>query len=151
MTRTWMAAVVGVAVAAGAARADWGGYNPPRPQQGPAAGPGEFTSPNTLAGLGHTQAHKPADRYGLLPGLRKLFHVGKGDCPDCGGKHGRGDGCGPGGCGPFGGGRPGGPGAGGYGPYGPGNPPGVMQGTLAFPHHPFVRSPRDFFMYEGGR
>jgi hypothetical protein len=26
--------------------------------------------------------------------------------------------------------------------YGP-----VQQGTLAFPHHPFVRSPRDFFMW----
>lgn len=23
----------------------------------------------------------------------------------------------------------------------------VQQGTLAFPHHPFVRSPRDFFMW----
>jgi hypothetical protein len=26
--------------------------------------------------------------------------------------------------------------------YGP-----VQQGTLAFPHHPFVRSPRDYFMW----
>jgi hypothetical protein len=32
-----------------------------------------------------------------------------------------------------------GPAVGGYGP--------VQQGTLAFPHHPFVRSPRDFFMW----
>jgi hypothetical protein len=23
-----------------------------------------------------------------------------------------------------------------------------LHGTLAFPHHPFVRSPRDFFMLE---
>lgn len=23
-----------------------------------------------------------------------------------------------------------------------------LHGTLVFPHHPFVRSPRDFFMYE---
>ena len=38
-------------------------------------------------------------------------------------------------------------GHGGYGdPYGL-----MMQGTLVFPHHTFVRSPRDFFMYEPGR
>src|SRR5262245_14572162 len=28
---------------------------------------------------------------------------------------------------------------------------GPPQGTLAFPHHPFVRGPRDYFMYEPGK
>jgi hypothetical protein len=28
---------------------------------------------------------------------------------------------------------------------------GANQGTLVFPHHPFVRSPRDFFMYDTHR
>jgi hypothetical protein len=32
----------------------------------------------------------------------------------------------------------------------PGGPM-VNQGTLVFPHHPFVRSPRDFFMYDANR
>ena len=40
---------------------------------------------------------------------------------------------------------------GGYG-YGPGyGGPAVMQGTLVIPYYPYVRSPRDFFMYEPGR
>jgi hypothetical protein len=30
------------------------------------------------------------------------------------------------------------------GAYGPNGP--MMQGTLVFPNHPFVRSPRDYFM-----
>jgi len=28
---------------------------------------------------------------------------------------------------------------------------GPPQGTLVFPNHPFVRSPRDYFMYEPGK
>jgi hypothetical protein len=32
------------------------------------------------------------------------------------------------------------------GAYGPNGP--MMQGTLVFPNHPFVRSPRDYFMYD---
>jgi hypothetical protein len=28
---------------------------------------------------------------------------------------------------------------------------GSPQGTLVFPNHPFVRSPRDYFMYEPGK
>ena len=46
------------------------------------------------------------------------------------------------------------PGMGGPGMYGAGMyGPGMMgpQGTLVFPHHPFARSPRDYFMWEPGR
>lgn len=32
----------------------------------------------------------------------------------------------------------------------PGAPGGPQVGTLVFPNHPFVRSPRDFFMYGQG-
>ena len=32
------------------------------------------------------------------------------------------------------------------GAYGPNGP--MMQGTLAFPHQPFIRSPRDYFMLD---
>jgi hypothetical protein len=30
----------------------------------------------------------------------------------------------------------------------PGTPGAQMPGTLVFPNHPYMRSPRDFFMYE---
>jgi hypothetical protein len=30
-------------------------------------------------------------------------------------------------------------------------PPPAQQGTLVFPHHPFVRSPRDYFMWQPGQ
>jgi hypothetical protein len=107
------------------------------------AGYGEFNSPNTLFGLAHGQGKAP-DRYGLLPGLRRAFRVGGEGCSTCntgkGGLFGKGDGgcrnCGNGG-------------HGGYGDY-PQYPP-MMQGTLVFPYHTYVRSPRDFFMYEPGR
>ena len=93
-------------------------------------------------------AHKAPDRYGVLPGLRKVFRLGhKDECSDCGGKHGRGKGGCPGGnCGPFGRGGYADPGAGQGQQY-----PQMMQGTLVFPHHPFVRGPRDYFMSEPNR
>jgi hypothetical protein len=88
--------------------------------------------------------------YGWHPCLKKLFH--RGGCSSCGG------------CGqdyqknPLA--NPANWSAGGYGVGGPaynpyGFPPGasgngpMMQGTLVFPNHPFVRSPRDYFMYDG--
>ena len=150
MKRMTMAllAAAGLAAAAGSARADWGGLRRPAPQAAPSGG-GEFTSPGTLSGLAAEHSHKAPDRYGLLPGLRKVFNLGgKDGCNDCGGKHSRRDGCPGGNCGPFGRGGYADPAA--AGGYGPQVPP-VMQGTLVFPHHTFVRSPRDYFMYEPNR
>ena len=144
-----LAAAAGVAAAAGSARADWGGIGRQTPPQAVTpAGGGEFTSPGTLSGLVTEPAHKAPDRYGVLPGLRKVFRLGhKDECSDCGGKHGRGKGGCPGGnCGPFGRGGYADPGAGQGQQY-----PQMMQGTLVFPHHPFVRGPRDYFMSEPNR
>ena len=146
----WAVAVMGLAAAG--ARADWGGFGPPIPNPGAPVQPirAEFSAPNTLMGLGHSHSGKAPDRYGLLPGLRKAFRVDSG-CDTCG-KPGlfsnggsAGGGCANGNCGPY-------QGHGGYG-YGYNQPqyPPINQGTLVFPNHQFVRSPRDFFMYEPGR
>ena len=92
-------------------------------------------------------------RFGWHPVFRKLAFWKR--------DNGRGT-CGAGGGGLFGrlrglfsGGRGAGAGggAGGFG-HGAGGPtfnpyPNGVPGTLVFPNHPFVRSPRDFFMYEG--
>lgn len=144
-----LAAAAGLTVTAGAARADWGGYTTAGPAA-PAAAPvpGQVAGPNTLFGAGAPGPQGPT-QYGLNPHLRKMFRL-NGGCNTCDGygKHG-----GYGGPGGFGGGY----GAGGFGGGGAGGPgyappyTPVMQGTLAFPHHPFVRSPRDFFMYEPNR
>lgn len=131
-----LAAVAGVAVAAGSARADWNGNSPPVPGGGaqlPA--PGQIAGPNTLFGMGAANPTKGPDQYGLLPKLRKAFRTdSSAGCKNCGGS--------------------GGPAGPGYPGYVPGVSPNysayppAMQGTLVFPHHPFVRSPRDYFMYE---
>lgn len=146
-----LVAVAGMTASAGVARADWGGYAPPVGSnagfQGPSPASAEFNAPNTLMGLGAAHAGKAPQRYGLLPSLRKVFRLDK-ECDPCNdGKLGH-FGSKIKGAGPFGGVG----GGGGYGYAGEGytNPP-VMQGTLVFPHHPYVRSPRDFFMYEPGR
>jgi hypothetical protein len=161
----WALAVIGLA-GTGTSRADWGGYGPPVPQPGNPVQPvrNEFSAPNTLMGLGHHHSGKAPDRYGLLPGLRKAFRLNDG-CDTCGkpglfskggsafGGHPGGGGFGghPGhGGGGFGGNPGGGGGFGGAGMDYPQYPP-VNQGTLVFPNHQFVRSPRDFFMYEPGR
>jgi hypothetical protein len=151
-------AVLGLA-AAGTANADWGGYQPPIPNAGqPAvqpAGFGEFNTPHTLMGLGQNHTGRAPDRYGLLPGLRRAFRVGEG-CDSCGkpgifSKGSLGGGCANGNCGNGGWGHNGGYGpGGGYGYEQPQYPP-MMQGTLVFPQHQFIRSPRDYFMYEPGR
>ncbi len=128
-----IAAFVGVSMlAAESAQAQGGGYSMPPP--------GSMSGPNTLLGMGAPSA--PNGQYGLAPSLRRAFRLG-------------GSGCGNPGCGNCGG-HSGGPS---YGYGAGGNPPGygvnyaqpTMQGTLVFPNHPFVRSPRDFFMYEPNR
>lgn len=149
----WALAVV--SVAGGVSRADWGGFGPPIPQAGgqpvqPIRA--EFAAPHTLTGMAFSHSNKAPDRYGLMPGLRRAFRLDNGGgCDTCGtgGKPGlfsKGGGCADGNCG-NGHGH-----GGGYG-YGYGYPqyPPPMQGTLVFPQHQFVRSPRDFFMYEPGR
>ena len=154
MKRILLALAV-AALSATAASADPGGFAPPPQRGGPA--PGGYAMPaghngpaapaDTLVGAVMAPPERAPDRYGMLPGLRKLFSLNKG-CSTCGEGHGshRG-GCPNGGCGPFGHGSYGG--APGYG-HGV-NPYAAQQGTLVFPHHPYVRSPRDFFMYEPGR
>lgn len=73
------------------------------------------------------QAPAPsANMYGWNPALKKWLWWKK-------------DACGPTGCGA---GYSHGGGYGGSGGYG-----GQPQGTLVFPQHPYVRSPRDFFMW----
>jgi hypothetical protein len=160
----WAMAVVGLAAAG--AQADWGGFGPPAPQQGPPVQPaGEFSTPHTLMGLGHNQSGRAPDRYGLIPGLRKAFRIGGEGCESCSkpgifSKGGLSGGCANGNCGPFqghggfgghgGNGGYGGHGGGGYGYDQPQYPP-INQGTLVYPNHQFIRSPRDFFMYEPGR
>ena len=145
-------AVVGLA-GVGSVQADWGGFGPPAPQSGPPIQPvrNEFSAQNTLMGMGTGQPGKAPDRYGMLPGLRKAFRVGGAGCDSChtgGGLFSKGGGgCANGNCGN--GGNGGGYGGGGYGGY-PQYPP-MMQGTLVFPNHQYVRSPRDFFMYEPGK
>lgn len=137
------------ALAATTATADPGGFAPPAPRggQGMPTPAGHTTGPSdTLVGAMTAPSTTPPQRYGMLPGLRKLFNLDKG-CNECGDSRGHGKGgCPNGGCGPFGRGTY--TGAGGHGGM---NPYAAQQGTLVFPHHPYVRAPRDFFMYEPGR
>ena len=136
--------IAGLGLGAGQAIADHGGYTAPG---GPGAGSiptiTDIGGPNTLLGAGDLPPGRGPDMYGLHPCLKRFFHVPPG---------GR---CGFGACPPGAGHRAhgvkGSPYYGaGYGMGGPGYYPGggVMQGTLAFPHHTFVRSPRDFFMLD---
>jgi hypothetical protein len=145
----WSLAVV--ALAGSVSRADWGGFGPPIPQPGQQPVQpirGEFAAPNTLTGMAFSHSNKAPDRYGLMPGLRRAFRLdNSGGCSTCGtnGKPGlfsNGGGCANGNCGHGGGGYPG---------YEYPQYPPPMQGTLVFPQHQFIRSPRDFFMYEPGR
>ena len=138
-----LAAVAGLAAAAGSARADWGQSNAPVSPQaggGPSFTPAGFNAPGTLMGAGAPVPGKSPDRYGLLPALRKPFRA-EGSCSSCG----HGGRTGPV-CGPRGSGHLAGPGYSAQPQYPP-----VQQGTLVFPNHTYVRSPRDFFMYEPGR
>src|SRR5262245_28849298 len=134
-----LAAVAGLGVFAGAAAADPGGYAPPGPNA--AAPPSQqMGGPGTLIGAGNVYDRGP-DCYGWSPCIKKLFRLGHGEpnTPKNALKN------------------PANWAAGGYGVGGPaynpqGFPPGaygpIMQGTLVFPHQPFIRSPRDFFMVD---
>lgn len=119
-----LAAAAGLTATVGTAHADPGGFMPPGPYgASPLPTPGSLAGPNTLLGYGAPGERGPGGMYGLNPGLRKAFRTGAGGCGTCGVP-------------------------GGYGYYGPYQQPPVMQGTLVFPNHPYMRSPRDFFMYE---
>lgn len=130
-------AVAALGLAVGAARADWGG--PPAPgtvkQTGGGGGPIGVGAPGTLLGPSEPFNGVAPDPYGLHPRIKRLFRLGPGGSksqyyPQMGYTQ----------SGPA------------YNPTG--YPPGALgpaQGTLAFPHHPFVRSPRDFFMLDLNR
>ncbi len=141
-----LAAVAGLGLFVGNASADPGGYVPPG--GGGSHGPsfGGMGGPGTLIGAGDLPPGRGPDVYGWSPCLKKLFHRG-GSCGTAA----------PQTCNPLQ--NPANWAAGGYGVGGPaynpqGFPPGAygpnapMQGTLAFPNHPFVRSPRDYFMVD---
>ncbi|MBP3957090.1 hypothetical protein J8F10_17635 [Gemmata sp. G18] len=131
-------AVVAVGLTTSAARTDWGG---PRSAGAPQAGAqAPQADPNTLMGAGGPYNGVAPDKYGLNPRLKRLFHIGSRSSqvpasqaqyyPQMG-----------------------------YNQSGPaynpnGYPPGAYgpaQGTLVFPHQPFTRSPRDFFMLDLNR
>jgi hypothetical protein len=130
-------AMAAVGLLAGAVRADWGGPGGP-PPTGPAQAPAmQIGGPNTLIGMGDPYNGVAPDKYGLNPRIKRFFRLSS----------------------------PGQPATVppsyyypqmGYGQNGPaynpnGYPPGAYgqpQGTLVFPHQTFVRSPRDYFMYD---
>ena len=120
-------AVAALGLAAGAVRADWGG--PGAPPKG--AMPSPVGAPNTLLGPSQPSNGVAPDPYGLHPRLKKMFRLGGASRAEYYPQMG-------------------------YSQNGPaynptGYPPGhygPAQGTLAFPHQPFIRSPRDFFMLE---
>jgi hypothetical protein len=125
-------AVAALGLAAGAVRADWGG--PGVPGSTGAMPLPQMGAPNTLLGAGQPYNGVAPDPYGLNPRLKRLFRLGGTAKSQYYPKMG-------------------------YTQSGPaydptGYPPGAYgpaQGTLAFPHHPFVRSPRDFFMIDVNR
>jgi hypothetical protein len=143
MNRTAFAAIAALVLFAGHISADPGGFAPPG-TAGAAAGITQMGGPGTLIGAGDLPPGQAPDCYGWTPSFKRFFHKFKRG-NDCGTGHGlfRGHGHGGGGGGPDWS-------AAGYGVGGPAyNPNGpMMQGTLVFPHHPFVRSPRDFFMVD---
>jgi hypothetical protein len=125
-------AVAAAALAAGAARADWGGPGAPATGQGMPIG-----GPNTLVGMGGPYNGTAPDKYGLNPRLKRFFRLSTpkhpADVP-------------PSYYYPMMGYNQNGPA---YNPTGyPPGAYGAAQGTLVFPNHPFVRSPRDFFMMD---
>ena len=138
-------AVAALGLATGAVRADWGGPGGPPPGGPPSAsgqggGPQmpQIGGPNTLMGMGDPYNGVAPDKYGLHPRIKRMFRLGTHSEPAK---------VPPSYYYPQMGYNQGGPA---YNPNGyPANPyAGPAQGTLAFPNHPFVRSPRDYFMYE---
>jgi hypothetical protein len=97
-------------------------------------GPGPVASPYAVPVYGMAPPapdEANGNRYGLHPVLKRLFHI-------------KSDSCGGGGCGDGAGGK--------FGKHkGPPAPTPMYNnpaqgGTLAFPQHPYVRGPRDFFL-----
>lgn len=126
MKRVLMA-VMAMGLAASAAQADWGGRG--APAQGSAPLP-QMGGPNTVLGMGDPYNGTAPDPYGIHPRLKRLFRIS-------GPSHAQ---MGYGQSGPA------------YNPNGfPNGAYGPAQGTLAFPNHPFVRSPRDYFMLDLNR
>ncbi len=122
---TWMGAAT--------AAADPGGYAPPGGRgSAPGIVLGSQGGPGTLLGLGDLPPGRGPDRFGLHPCLKKFFHIPPGGYG--------GYGCTDPTCATM-------------GPIGHGHyaRPYPAHGTLVFPHHPYVRSPRDFFMVEPRR
>jgi hypothetical protein len=140
-----LATAAGLSLSVGVASADPGGFAPPI--GGTSGAVSQLGGPGTFLGAGELPPGRGPDRYGCAPCIKKLFKLGHhaNNCgPNTGYHHN-----------PLQ--NPAHWGAGGYGMGGPaynpqGFPPGafgpVMQGTLVFPHHTFVRSPRDFFMMD---
>lgn len=101
-------------------------------------GPGPVAQPYAVPVYGLTSPvpdeAAAGNRYGLHPVLKRLFHIKGDSCGSCG----RGGDCNGGNC------------AKSKAPYGGhpiyNNP--AQGGTLVFPQHPYVRSPRDFFLNE---
>ncbi|HEV3440026.1 MAG TPA: hypothetical protein VG122_21850 [Gemmata sp.] len=170
-----LATAAGLCLYTGFASSDPGGYMMPS-GSGASSLPSwaQVAGPNTLLGAGDLPPGRPPDKYGLHPCLKKLFHIPVANGPRvpgygatgynpltnpanwAAGGYGMGgpalspNGFPPGAYGPASGGPPAGCAncqAGPYQqypqPYGP-----MMQGTLAFPHNSFVRSPRDYFMVD---
>jgi hypothetical protein len=141
MKRMLMAlAVVGIASAA--SRADWGGPAAPPSPQGQSNGPTmpQIGGPNTLMGMGAPASAGAPDQYGLHPRLKRMFRLNSpretGQVP-------------PSYYYPMMGYNQNGPA---YNPTGyPAGAYGPAQGTLVFPHNPYVRSPRDYFMLDVNR
>ena len=105
---------------------------PPTPSR-PAPGPSPAAARTASARPAITPTATCADaKYGPHPWLQKLFQH-KQACSNCANDPGHGL-----------------PGLGGFRLFGEKGPqytlPTAAGGTLAYPHHPFVRSPRDFFM-----
>ena len=140
-----LATAAGLSLSVGVASADPGGFAPP---VGAANGGAinQIGGPGTFLGAGDVPPGRGPDRYGFAPCLKKLFKAGP-YAKNCGGAE-------------YGKNPLQNPmywSAGGYGQGGPaynpqGFPPGaygpIMQGTLVFPHQPFIRSPRDYFMMD---
>jgi hypothetical protein len=96
--------------------------------------------PNTLLGMGAPYNGTAPDQYGIHPRLKKMFRMSTNKEPAQ---------VPPSYYYPLMGYNQGGPA---YNPHGyPVGAYGPAQGTLVFPNHPFVRSPRDYFMYEPNR
>ncbi len=143
MKRYLLAVIVAGGAFASTASAQFGGMPPQMMQQNPYAQQG-----GAIPGMPGEAVEEKAPvghRFGLAPNLRKLifWRDNAGSCRSCdeqprhghGGHHGHS-------------GAPVNPGAG-----VPGYPGSGVQtpGTLVFPQHPFIRSPRDFFMQDVGK